>query len=107
MNNLKRTAVTRFALPLLLAFSCAGAGAQAPFPEGEFVCQVRAEGGKIGLVMIQADSKEVAIKAAVGANAQTTDGFKARATGVIQCITYREERFTDVQFQAFFDQFPL
>jgi len=91
-----------------LLFLLGGAGSHARMPDGEYACQVVAEGGRIGLVLVQADSRELAEKAAVGAQAMTYDKIPSRAIEVTQCIDRRsEERFQDYQFQAFFENVPL
>jgi hypothetical protein len=76
-------------------------------PSVEFACQVSVEGGRIGLVLVQADTRALAEKAAVGAEAFVTDNTRGRATGVLQCIKRADETFADYQFQQFFESVPL
>jgi hypothetical protein len=80
--------------------------ATAVAPNGQFACQVTAEEGQIGLVVVLANTKEAAEKAAVGAKAYTTEGQIRLATTVLQCIEQGEERFADYQFQQFYEQVP-
>ena len=91
----------------LLLAGLASAGSAAAMPQAEFACKVRALGGKIGLVLVQADSRALAEKSAIGAQAFTTDNMRSRATEVLQCIVPGEERFADYQFQQFFESLPL
>ena len=94
---------------LSLAFlSVVALPAGAALPAGEYACQVTAEGGRIGLVLVQADSRERAESAAGRAEALTYDGIRSQAVEVIQCIDRRsEERFRDYQFQAFYEDVPM
>lgn len=80
---------------------------QAAMPANEYACQVTAQGGRIGLVLVQADTKEQAEAAAVGVEAFTYDGVRSRSTGVMECIERGRERFSDIQFQAFYQSVPL
>jgi hypothetical protein len=82
--------------------------AGAELPAGEYACQVTAEGGRIGLVLVQADSRERAEAAAARARALTYDGVRSPAIEVIQCIDrHGGERFRDFQFQAFYENVPM
>lgn len=94
-------------LALLLITGLSGAQATPAMPAGKFACQVLVEGGKIGLVMVRADTRQVAERAVLGAEAMTTDDMRGRATGVVQCIRRGEESFTDYQFQQFYEAVPL
>ena len=80
---------------------------RAAMPVNEYACQVTAEGGRIGLVLVQADTKAQAERAAVGAEAFTYDGVRSRSTGVMECIQRGRERFADLQFQVFYQGVPL
>jgi hypothetical protein len=75
-------------------------------PRSEFACQVIAQEGRIGLVVVLADTKEMAAQAAVGAQAYTIDNARGTATEVVQCIRPGEERFTDYQFEQFYQSVP-
>ena len=88
-----------FSLTSLFSMGTSGA-----MPHGEFACKVLAQGGRIGLVMVQADTRAQAAKAALGAEAFTTDKIRSRAVSVVECIDYRNERFADYQFQQFFER---
>jgi len=105
MRALSITTPTRFLLACLLFV--AGTAAHAAMPANEYACQVTAEGGRIGLVLVQADTKQQAEAAAVGAEAFTYDGIRARSTGVMECVERGRERFADIQFQAFYQSVPL
>jgi len=105
MKSIKYSRAGRAAIVLLAAL--AGVTAFAALPQGEFACKVRAQGGKIGLVLVQADTRALAEKSAVGAQAFTTDNLRGRATSVLQCIVLGKERFADYQFQQFVESLPL
>jgi len=105
MNFPKWTKASWLAMALLPCIS--GMGAVAAMPVGEYACQVVAAGGQIGLVLVQADTRALAEKAALGAEAFTTDNFRSPATSVIQCILRGDEKFADYQFQQFFESVPL
>ncbi|MEE4143331.1 MAG: hypothetical protein V2I26_00900 [Halieaceae bacterium] len=103
--TLRRGSVARVAIGL--AATVVSVTALAGMPRGEFACKVRAEGGRLGLVLVQADTRALAEKSAVGAQAFTTDGTRGRATAVLECIVPDDERFADYQFQQFFESLPL
>jgi hypothetical protein len=105
MKSIKYSIIGRLAIVLVAAL--AGATALAGMPQGEFACKVRAQGGKIGLVLVQADTRALAEKSAIGAQAFTTDNLRGRATSVLQCIVPGKERFADYQFQQFFESLPM
>jgi hypothetical protein len=105
MKSIKYSMAGRAAIVLVAAL--AGATTFAGMPQGEFACKVRAQGGKIGLVLVQADTRALAEKSAVGAQAFTTDKRRGRATSVLQCIVPGKERFADYQFQQFFESLPM
>jgi hypothetical protein len=105
MKSIKCSMAGRVAI--LLVAALAGVTAFAALPQGEFACKVRAQGGKIGLVLVQADTRALAEKSAVGAQAFTTDNLRGRATSVLQCIVPGKERFADYQFQQFFESLPM
>jgi len=105
MKSIKYSMAGRAAIVLVAAL--AGVTAFADMPQGEFACKVRAQGGKIGLVLVQADSRALAEKSAIGAQAFTTDNLRGRATSVLQCIVPGKERFADYQFQQFFESLPM
>ena len=94
-------------LVLVLAAALASTTSLVAMPQGEFACKVRVQGGKIGLVLVQADTRALAEKSAVGAQAFTTDNMRGRATSVLQCIVPAKERFADYQFQQFFESLPM
>jgi hypothetical protein len=100
--------VTRAAAGTAIVFSLASANAIAALPEGDFACQVEIAGGKMGLVLVQSDSKQDALAAARVGNAITADGGSAAVLGVVQCITRRtDERFRDAEFQMQYAKTPL
>lgn len=103
-NPEQRTALWPGITLLLALFSTTSIAAM---PEGDFACKVRAQGGKIGLVLVQADTEAVAKESAMGAEALTTDNSRGRATRVVQCIRMGEERFADYQFQQFMESLPM
>ena len=105
IKMIKYSMAGRLATALLV--SLASSFSLAGMPQGEFACKVRAQGGRLGLVLVQADTRELAAKAAVGADAFTTDNMRARATSVLECIVPDRERFTDYQFQQFLENLPL
>ena len=105
MKSIKYSRAGRAAIVLLAALAVVTASAG--MPQGEFACKVRAQGGKIGLVLVQADTRALAEKSAVGAQAFTTDNLRGRATSVLQCIVPGKERFADYQFQQFVESLPL
>ena len=82
-------------------------GASAAMPNGEYACKVVTIGGQLGVVLVQADTKELAAGAAVGAQAFTFDNGRGTATSVVECIDRRKEQFSDYQFQQFFESIPL
>ena len=104
MKALKWTKTTWLAMLLLPCLSVTGSFAA--MPGGEFACQVTVQSGGIGLVLVQADTKALAEKAAVGADAFTTDNSHSPALRVVQCIQRGEERFADYQFQQFYERVP-
>ncbi len=83
-----------------------GAVAQAAMPAQEFACEVRAEGGRLGMVLVQADDMKLAKHSAVGAVAKTMDGIDSVATAVIECIVSPQGKFRDFQFQQFYESTP-
>ena len=91
----------------MLAAALASTTSLAELPQGEFACKVRVQGGKLGLVLVQADTRGLAENVAVGAEAFTTDNSRGRATSVLECIVPAQERFADYQFQQFFESLPL
>ena len=93
-------------LAVLLLPGLCGSMAVAAAPPTEFACQVIARSGAAGLVVIRADSLEQARQAVIGASAYTTDAVRSPATRVVQCIRRGEERFTDYQFQQFYEAVP-
>jgi hypothetical protein len=105
LKSIKYSTVGRLGVALLA--SLASNFALAGLPQGDFACKVRAQGGKLGLVLVQADTRALAAKAAVGADAFTTDNMRARATSVLECIVPDKERFADYQFQQFFENLPM
>ena len=98
---------TLLAAGMILASTAYGSTSFAAMPQGDFACKVRAQGGKIGLVLVQAEAAAEAREAALVAEALTTDNSRARATRVVQCIRLGEERFTDYQFQQFLESLPM
>lgn len=79
----------------------------AALPSGEYACKVVTTGGQLGIVLVQANTKVLATKAAAGAEAFTFDNGRGAAASVVECIDRRKERFTDYQFQQFFENMPL
>lgn len=94
-------------LAALLLPAVSATNAVAAMPSGEYACQVIAAGGHIGLVLVQADTRLLAEKAALGAEAFTMDKTRSPATRVVQCIRRGEETFADYQFQQFFESVPM
>ena len=94
-------------LAIMLTAALVSATSLAELPQGEFACKVRVQGGKLGLVLVQADTRELAASAAVGADAFTTDNMRGRAISVLECIVPAQERFADYQFQQFLESLPL
>ena len=90
-----------------LALAFTSTVSMAAMPASEFACQVVADGGKVGLVLVQADSRALAEKAALGAEAFTIDNMRGLATSVVRCIRRGEESFPDYQFQQFYESVPL
>lgn len=105
MKSRKYSRISRLAALLLAGLASMSSGAA--MPETEFACKVRVLGGKIGLVLVQADTRALAEKSAVGVQAFTTDDMRGRTTSVLECIVPNEERFSDYQFQQFFENLPL
>lgn len=101
--NLKMVRLGLVVLSLLL-FSHPG---QARLPESEFACQVNTEGGKSGLVLVQADDKGLAREAAARAVAWEMGGAKSKTLNVVECILVANERFKDSWFQKFFTDFEM
>ena len=95
----------RIGAAVLLA-ACASA-ASADMPVGEYACRVVTVDGRMGLVLVQADTRERAAGAASGAEAFTLDNGRARARSVVECIERSREKFTDYQFQQFYESIPL
>jgi hypothetical protein len=89
---------------LLCIFSQA---ASAAMPANEYACKVVTIGGELGVVLVQADTKALAEGAAAGAQAFTFDNGRGTATSVVECIDRSKERFSDYQFQQFFESIPL
>ena len=101
-----RCAKPGWAAVLVLCGSCF-VGSVSAQTDAEFACQVVAEGGKPGLVVVvQASSRAVAERLAVGAKAYTADRILSPATKVVQCIVMGEESFKDQQFQQFYQTVP-
>lgn len=82
------------------------AASLAELPGGEYACQVVTEGGGIGMVLVQADDRQVARQAALGASAYIDKKNRARATKVVECIRRPQEKFSDYQVQQFFESMP-
>lgn len=105
MKSLTWLRPVRVAAVLLLGiFSL---GALAAMPDGEYACKVATVGGQLGVVLVQADTRALAAGAAAGAQAFTFDNGRGTATSVMECIDRRKERFSDYQFQQFFESIPL
>jgi len=79
----------------------------AAMPAGEYACKVITRDGRLGLVLVQADSKAQAAGAAADAEAFTFDGGRGRAETVSECIDRNRETFPDYQFQQFYESIPL
>ena len=89
------TVVGMFALSTVTAKS---------LPQEMFACHVSTAAVFDGLVMMQANNKEDAIKGALSTKALTTNDTRAKTTAVIECINRTgEQRFSDIQFQAFYE----
>ena len=96
------------AVTVLLVFSVLYAGgARAAMPSEEYACQVQAEGGRQGLVLVQTDNKKMAFEVSLRSTARTLDGSLSRVLAVVECIHLPAERFRDATFQKFFESAPL
>ena len=76
-------------------------------PDNEFACQVQTRAGAQGLVLVQAHTKEKAVKAASGASALTANGTYSKATAVVECIRRPGETFRDTEFKRFYQNAAL
>ncbi len=104
MNSFKWIRRSQLAAMLLVLF---GLPAAAAMPSGEYACKVVTIGGQLGVVLVQADTRALATKAAAGAQAFTFDNSRGTATSVVECIERRKEQFSDYQFQQFFESIAL
>ncbi|MEM8561153.1 MAG: hypothetical protein AAGF57_02910 [Pseudomonadota bacterium] len=98
-----RLKVRSVALAVLLAVPSAPLLAA----DKEFACKVVTIGGFTGITLVQAENKALAAEAAKGAMAFTIDNQTGTARSVVRCIDRREERFSDYQFQQFFESIGL
>lgn len=71
-----------------------------------YACEVMTQAGVSGLVLIQADNMQDAQRAALKAEAITIAGETSLAMSLVQCIKTPEGRFTDSQFQRFYEELP-
>jgi len=78
----------------------------AKLPDNEFVCHVETVSGIDGIVMIQTDTINDAIKYSLSANAHTIDGKRAIAEKVIECVKKNEQRLVDYTIQQFYENLP-
>ncbi len=76
-------------------------------PDNEYACQVQTRVGVQGLVLVQADTKEKAVKVAGGASALTANGTHSKATAVVECIRRPGETFQDAEFKRFYQTAAL
>ncbi len=105
MESFTRLQASRFGVALMAGlFSLA---VSAGMPAGEYACKVVTIGGQLGVVLVQADTREQAASAALRAEAFTFDNGRGTATSVVECIDRGKERFADYQFQQFFESIPL
>lgn len=105
MKTLQQPTVVALATALMaILFNI---NASAALPQGDYACQVETTGGAMGLVLVQSDSKEAAIRAARVANAITADSGQAAVAAVVQCISRRTEHFRDSDFQIQYLNTPL
>ncbi|MCB1841790.1 MAG: hypothetical protein KDI09_02415 [Halioglobus sp.] len=81
-------------------------GTQATDRKFTYACEVLTQAGVSGLVLIQADNMQDAQAAAVKAEAITIGGQTSPAMSVVQCIETPKGRFTDSQFQRFYEELP-
>lgn len=104
MVRFDKLAKTSLMVAMVCGIFCAGA--RGALPQGEYDCQVFTEGGGPGLVQAQVDSREEAIAVARRSKARTIDGRSKPTAKVVQCIRKPDERFSDVAFQAIYENFP-
>ena len=97
----------RAATGFFLLAGLMSSGSQAIMPSEEYACQVQAEGGRQGLVLVQTDTRKMAFDTALHSTAKTIDGTRRRVVAVVECIHRPEERFRDTTFQKFFESVPL
>ena len=76
-------------------------------PDNEYACQVQTGAGTPGLVLVQAYTKEQAVKSASAASALTANGTRSQATAVVECIRRPGETFQDVEFKRFYQNAAL
>lgn len=77
--------------------------ATAKLPEKLFSCHVSTTAVFDGLVLMQANDLQDAMKGALTTTAYTTNDSSAKTTKVIECISRSGERFSDIQFQEFYE----
>jgi len=72
------------------------------FPPNEYACQMETIGAGYGLVMVQTTTREKAAEIALDQRARTATGQYFKSAAVVECIVFREERFKDDAFHAYF-----
>jgi len=77
--------------------------AQAALPENSFACQVETRENGHGLVRVQAHTMQAARRIALESDALTRDGKRAQATALVQCVEVPKGKFSDLQFQYFYE----
>ena len=80
--------------------------AQAELPSSEYACHVVTQGGAPGLVELQVDSRQRAMAGAGSLQARTVTGSREQAARVIECVQRPRGRFSDGNFQAFYENAP-
>ena len=77
------------------------------FPPNEYACQMETIGAGHGLVMVQTTTREKAAEIALEQRARTATGQYFKSAAVVECIVFREERFKDDAFHAYFRSVDL
>ena len=90
-----------------LLLATASVSAEREWPDQGFDCQVVTSAGNVGLVSIQTYSRAQAANKVIGQSAVTPIKTRETAVSTVQCIEQRSgKRFTDEQFQRFYEGLP-
>jgi len=93
--------------PMLLLFTVlVCTTARAELPPSEYACHVVTSGGAPGLVELQVESRRRAMAVAGKLPARTVTGGRVQAARVIECVQRPQGRFSDSNFQAFYENAP-